>query len=105
MNDGVKKRLAALEKLIKPVELAVAVEMPDGSIIRKSASEWWENRHEWPLADFDRQDNRASPVLCLSLAKMADDGIKTANSAEEVAYLENERDEMLRRYFRESVRS
>lgn len=103
MTESVKKRIAALEKLIQPIELTVAVEMPDGTIIHSSASDWWEHRHEWPLADFDSQDNRASPVLCLVLAKIADDGIENANSAEDVKYLENERDEMLRRYFRESL--
>lgn len=105
--DALKKRLDTLIVKLSPGEKIVYIELPDGTREKKSAAEWWDNRHEWKLADFRHQDNSGGYVIFLVLAGMSDDEIETAKTAkdkEAVKRLTKERDELLKLYFDEDVR-
>ena len=101
-HDAIRKRLAALGAIITPGDKVVSVDLPDGTLAKISAAEWWEHRRELGLSDFDHQDNRGGLVVFLVLADLADEGIDKAKAdgdAAEVERLTKERDEMLNLYF------
>ena len=106
MREDVKRRLAMLERTLVRTEQTVTIEQPDGTLAQKRAAEWWAHRHEWPLADFDHQDNKGGLVVYLVFAAMADEGIiKALDSGDlsEVERLTEERDAMLKSYFGDVV--
>lgn len=94
----IKQRLEHLEKLIEPDSIMVSVVSPDGRIKTMNAYDWWNNRKEYPLADFDQQTNEAGNVIFLVLAALADEAIQKAQP-ERVPELEKERHDMLVSYF------
>lgn len=104
MRREIYRRVAALEHILKPGRQVVTIELSNGTLEEKNAAEWWEHRHEWPLANFDNQDNSGGLVVLLMLARMADDGATEArengNTSEAERY-EQERDNMLTLYFGE----
>ena len=107
MNAIIKKRLQALEKAILPYSKDVVVELPNGTIARKSAVEWWNHREEWPLADLGRQNNSGGLMACLIFAALADEAIEKAaadDDALEAERLTAEREEMLKKYFGKTLK-
>lgn len=103
----IRRRLEAMGAAVDPGLKVVSVLLPDGSIVKRDAAEWWEHRNEWPLADFDHQDNRGGLVVCLVFAQILDSGIpkaKKAGNVAEVQRLTKERDDMLNLYFGDAER-
>lgn len=104
MNEAIKKRLAELKRQLTQSDQAVTVVLPDGTREKRLAADWWEHRHEWPLADFDHQDNEGGLAVLLVFAKMFDDGAAEARASgddPETERMEEERDAMLTLYFGE----
>ena len=94
---AIKKQLAILDKILTPRPLVVTVEI-NGRCIEKLASEWWQHRDEWRLADFNKQKGNGI-VVCLVLAEMFDEAIKTEKNKDEAARMKEECNAMLDIYF------